>query len=221
MKQQEEKKGGVLVDLNNNFSYQVILGTALGDGHIRKRSEGSKASIRIGHSIDKSEYLMWILKHLREIAEVTNVGIVKGGKYEKSPNDYVYISSRASDSITEIWELLYKDKKKKISKKLLDNFDDVSFAVFLMDDGSFDKHIDSMCYYLHTNAHTLEENEMFVNFLKDKYGLNPRVRNVKKGEGYCIWFPKKDSMKICEIVKPVISEIQCMRYKLADEYVQK
>lgn len=196
------------------YARKVFVGAMLGDGSIQKTNAGGNARFRVGHSIDKSEYLMWKLKHLRELVPVTDIGIIKGGKYTKSPNDYVYFNSRRTPYVTEMFELLYKDGKKVITTELLGEFDDTSLAVLFMDDGSYDANIDNLNYWLHLNSHTEGEILLFCDYLRMKYDLDPKIQHVNRGEGYGIRFQRKDSERIDEIIRPTVTQISCMRYKL-------
>lgn len=196
------------------FSKSVLIGTALGDGAMNKTNENGNARIRVGHSIDKSEYLMWKYKHLKEIIPITNVGVIHGGKYQKSPNDFVYFTSHRVEELTELYLRLYIDGKKTITEGILSDFDDVALAVFLMDDGSYDAHKDSQAYMLHTNSHSLDENILLTEYLQTKYSLSPKLQAVKKGAGWAIRFPKRDSETIESIISPVVSQVSCMKYKL-------
>lgn len=196
------------------YARKVFVGAMLGDAGISRTNVGGNARFRIGHSIDKSEYLMWKLKHLRELVQVTDIGIIKGGKYTKSPNDYVYFNSRRTPYVTEMYELLYKDGKKVITEELLSEIDEVSLAVLFMDDGSYDHNIDNLNYWLHLNAHTEEEIHLFCEFLELRFGLSPKIQTVNKGAGFAVRFLRKDSERIDEIISPTVLQIQCMHYKL-------
>lgn len=196
------------------LSRSILIGTALGDGAMNKTNKNGNARIRVGHSIDKSDYLIWKFKYLKEIMPITSINVIPGGKYRKSPNDFVYFTSHRTEYLTDLYFLLYKNGVKTITKEYLREFNDVSFAVFLMDDGSYDVNKGSQSYMLHTNSHSLEENELFASYLQQKFNLSPKLQHVNKGKGWAIRFPKRDTTKIEKIVSPTISQISCMRYKL-------
>lgn len=196
------------------FSKSVFVGAMLGDGGIRRDTPTSNARFRVGHSIDKSEYLMWKLKHLRKLVTITDIGVIEGGMYEKSPNDYIYFNSRRAPIVTEMYELLYLGGKKTITRDLLRRFDSVALSILMMDDGSYDRNRDNLNYWLHLNAHSEGELQLFTVMLERKFGLRPKLQAVNKGEGFALRFLREDSEKIDFIIRPVVSEIACMRYKL-------
>lgn len=200
------------------FAKSVLLGTAIADATLSRTSENGNARIRIGHSIDKSEYLMWKYKHISKIVKMTNFGVIQGGVYKKSPNDYVHINSRRDPIVTFYYELVYKHGRKTISNELLNLIDDVALSVWFMDDGSYDKHRDNQSYWLHTNSFPRSENELLATWLERKYGLSPRLQHIKRNDRWAIRFPKKDSLVIEGIIAPVVSEVSCMHYKLASEH---
>jgi hypothetical protein len=196
------------------FARSVLYGTAVADATLQKSNPNGEARLRIGHSIDKSEYLIWKYKHIKQIVLMSNLGVVPGGKYRKSPRDYVYINSYRAPEVTEVYKLVYRDGKKVITEDFLSIIDDVVLAVWFMDDGSYDKHVDALSYWLHTNAFTYEENVKLAEFLRDKYNLTPKVQKIKSGK-CCLRFLRGDTWTIEEIIKPVVSQVSCMHYKLA------
>src|SRR5690606_16360450 len=113
-----------------------------------------------------------------------------------------------------MFELLYKEGKKVITTELLSEFDDTSLAVLFMDDGSYDANIDNLNYWLHLNCHPEDEILLFCDFLQMAYGLDPKIQRVNKGAGFALRFQRKDSEKIDEIIRPTVSQIDCMKYKL-------
>jgi len=203
----------VLLD-QREFSESVFLGAMLGDAGMSKTNVNGNARFRIGHSINKSEYLMWKLKHLRELVEITQVGIIKGGVYEKSPNDYVYFTSRRDPYITEFYERLYIDGRKTFTEDLINRIDEIALSVLFMDDGSYDSHIDNLDYWLHFNSHEKYELEIMIKHLEKRFQIYPKIQKVNKGAGFALRFLRRDSERIDEIIRPVVSQIECMRYKL-------
>lgn len=200
--------------VQRDISKSVFLGAMIGDAGISRSSPKGNARFRIGHSIDKSGYLMWKLKHLREIVQITDIGIIKGGVYEKSPNDYVYFNSRRDPVVTRMYDRLYIDGEKVLSEELVREVDDVALSVLFMDDGSYDGNIDNLNYWLHLNAHTRKELEIFADHLLKRFGIAPKFQSVNKGKGYALRFLRADSERIDEIIRPIVAEIECMRYKL-------
>lgn len=49
--------------------------------------------------------------------------------------------------------------------------------------------------------------------LQRNFGIIAKLHKVKNEE-YVIYIPSEESKKFCEIIKPIVSEIPSMRYKL-------
>lgn len=201
------------------YAKKVLLGTAIADATIRRRSINQQANIRVGHSINKAEYLFWKYKHIKKLVEVRNFNLIDGGVYKKSPNDYVYFQSISSPTLSDIHSLIYRDKRKKISEEFLHQVDEITLAVWFMDDGYYDKHPDSLSYSLSTNAFSLEENEMISEYLKTKFGLTPRLQYIKRSNAWALYFRRYDTWNIEKLIQPVVSQVECMKYKLASSHL--
>lgn len=112
-----------------NFSdiqRQFILGSALGDGSIRRVSEYA-SSFRYGHGKDQTDYLSW--KHRIMGASASDIYIGK-----KSVNFDVLASTYA----TELHEALYDSEGARfVTEDYLNDFTELSLAVWYLDDGTF------------------------------------------------------------------------------------
>lgn len=193
----------------------VMVGTALGDATIQKTHKNGNARMRVGHSEDKKGYLDWKYNQISQIVRFS-YGTIPGGKYKKSPNNYVFIQSRRTEEVTKLYEIIYKEKKKRITEEILSAVNSCALSVWFMDDGSFDKHPDSWGYWLHTNAYTRDENEMISSFLRERFGLNARLQYLKRQDQWALRFGRYETPKIADIIRPVVSKITCMRYKLPE-----
>jgi len=196
----------------------VLLGTAIADATLRRRSLNQNASIRVGHSIDKAEYVFWKYKHLRKLVEIRNFNMIEGGRYRRSPNDYVFFQSVSSPVLTEVRELVYQNGRKTISDEFLSRVNETVLAVWFMDDGSYGSHPNSMNYTLSTDAFTFAENERLAQFLTSKFDLSPRLQHIKRSDRWVIRFLKHDSPKIENLIGNCVNQVSCMKYKLASSH---
>ena len=196
----------------------ALIGLILGDGTMNRPN-----SLYIRHGgrqldyvNEKVEYLKIYLKPvvLRECIDK------KGFKYR-----YAYYNNR---KLQYLYKLIYKNGKKTITQKLLNRFTEVSLAFFYMDDGclslrkcknksgEWSGNYKSREIHLCVHSFSFEEAEMFRKMLKDKFGLIFRM-TTDKGHPR-LWCNTKNTKKMIEIVKPIVSQFKTMSYKLDLKY---
>ena len=176
----------------------LILGSVLGDGHIRIMPGRKHAFLEINHSIKAKAYVDWKYLVLKDICN--------SGPKERETNEnrvaYRFFTKQ-HEEITEIYNLFYKNKRKTIPHEL--ELDPVILSVWFMDDGSRSK--DNI--YFNTQQFSVIEQKRLLYLLK-KIGLKARMNRDKKY--YRIRLLKESIPKFIEIVSPYI--IPSMIYKI-------
>jgi len=186
----------------------ILIGSALGDGHISPAGYLSEK-----HSPKQYEYLKWKASFLKSIT--TN----------KSWNYFEYIDDRSGSLIKthtfrttthsflcEIRSLFYKDdnesgkSEKIIPKNFADLISNMALAVWFMDDGKTDwqyrhgKKISSGANpqsTLCTECFSYQDNLRLSKILKDKYNLDSIVNPHRR-----LAFTTKSSMLLHKIIRP-------------------
>jgi len=176
----------------------LIIGSVLGDGHIRIMPGRKDAFLEIKHFLKAKDYADWKYSVLKNICNS------EPKERETNEGRMVYCFFTKQDKeITEIYNLFYQDGKKIIPKEL--EIDPIVLAVWLMDDGS--KSNDNI--YLNTQQFSMLDQKRLLHQLR-QIGLKARLNRDKKY--YRIRFLKESIPKLIEIVGPHI--IPSMRYKI-------
>lgn len=118
--------------------------------------------------------------------------------------------------------LFYPNGKKVVTREILDKLESLGLAVWYMDDGSFNRKRCSIATYQFT-----EQIEMIVDWFKDKYDLNIKIQSERKNKNSflskkldriliykSLRMDTKNSQKFIDLIKPYITPIECMRYKI-------
>ncbi len=113
---------------------EVILGTLLGDGSLKKQKNYANVRIQFRHSEKDSEYFFWKAKQLQEIAGNKSVNLQKPDGYSK--NNKLRFLSRALPALTQLHELTHKKNTLRIRRMWLNNMTPLSLAIWWCDDGS-------------------------------------------------------------------------------------
>ena len=203
----------------NKNKKSILIGLTLGDGYIRKKNDkrwnSTSYYIVFTHGIKQREYL----EHKASL-----VNSLLGGKQNsvkiKNNNGYMgCIYSKASKDLKYVYNLLYKNGEKRITKNVLKHLNAEGIAYWYMDDGSIypqkrNGKIHAYSLVLSTYCDTEEEVREIIEYFIEKWGVR---FNIKRNKGkYSITCNTKEIRKFIPIVKPYVNKIECMKYKICD-----
>lgn len=198
-----------------NFDEQVLLGSMLGDGHIRIHPNGKNPDFREEHSLKQRDYLLWKNSFLH-----FKIGYNKRFDKRFEGGNYISISlsSCSSPSLLEYYHLFYPNKTKVISKQILKILNLRGLAVWWCDDGSLCCYPTKkgFCYQgvLSTQKFTLKEHLLIQNWFK-KLGLKTKIKENNKHQNF-LTFANMDIKKLSDLIRPFIPK--SMSYKLTNTY---
>lgn len=113
---------------------EIILGTILGDGSLKKQKGYANPYLQFRHSEKQSEYFQWKASQLQEIAREKSIARQKPDGY--SQNEKLRFASKSLPILTELHELTHRSNHLRIRRKWLNQFTPLSLAVWWCDDGS-------------------------------------------------------------------------------------
>lgn len=203
----------------NKKNKSILIGLALGDGcvskNIYKRYNSVSYYIGFTHGIKQYEYLKFKANLLNKIlggkqnqVRVINNSGYAGCKYQKAHKDLKFI-----------YELLYYNGKKRITRKALDYLDAEAIAYWYMDDGSLyaqkrNGKIHAYSLVISTYCDTEEEVNEIIKYFMDVWNIK---FNIKRNKGkFSITCNTREIRKFLPIIKPYVSKIPCMSYKIKD-----
>lgn len=192
----------------------IIIGSLLGDGSLSLYGRSKNAYYR-EHGCDKQiPYRIWKYKNLKNLDFTINTNY----KYTK-------LSSHSNNFFTDLYNKFYINKIKTITEdniKLLTH--PIGLATFYMDDGSLvidsvkRKNNDIYIFpriSLYTLSFSEKENIIIKNHLENTFDVKTKLKYRKDGKKTIIEINKKeDVIKFINIVKPYVSKIPCMMYKI-------
>lgn len=185
----------------------IILGSLLGDASLRKTNTNPFFSCE--HGIKQLEYCKWKAKELESL----------GAKFSTSKRKTIdkrtgiYYESAicrlpANPEFLDIYNNLYIDGRRTITKEYLQHFDELSLAVMFMDDGSFTGHSINIA----TNCFTEDELLILIDFFKERFDLTFHIN-----ANHSIYLLKKDFEHFKALVLPFMR--QELLYKLSLNHV--
>lgn len=176
----------------DEWEYQVILGSILGDAHLKKtyKSNRNKALSFFDeiHCLQQEKYLLW--KKDYAFSKFNT-------KIEYYPNkNRIRLRTEVSPIFKKLRDELYPNNKKNITKDILNRLQPLGIAVWYMDDGTLNLHAGGC---LATDGFTKEENEMIMNYFNEK-GFYCRVFKAKSGT-YRIMFNQQGFRNFIDFIK--------------------
>jgi hypothetical protein len=184
-----------------NLTWQqrsVIVGSVLGDGHLRKIEGRKFAFLEIQHSVKAKEYCEWKYEILKDICKSSP----KIRKVDEK-REVIRFQTREHPEIEEIYQNFYKAGKKVIPKNF--TLDPLALAVWFMDDGSKSKG----SIYLNCQQFDWKSQRRLLHALR-LMGIRARMNKDKKY--YRIRILKESTEKFIETIKPYLHP--SMSYKL-------
>jgi len=192
----------------------IIIGSLLGDGSLSLYGRSKNAYYR-EHGCDKQiPYRIWKYKNLKNLDFTINTNY----KHAK-------LSSHSNNFFTDLYNKFYINKIKTITEdniKLLTH--PIGLATFYMADGSLvidsvkRKNNDIYIFpriSLYTLSFSEKENIIIKNHLENTFDVKTKLKYRKDGKKTIIEINKKeDVIKFINIVKPSVSKIPCMMYKI-------
>lgn len=203
---------------------KTLIDFALGDGYISLRSGRKNAHMRIVHAAKQQEYAKHKEQILRDLGFTMNCQLLESKNGKNAGRSYYYVSLYQHPHITTAYHLLYKEKRKGLDKTLLNELDGRTLAYWFMDDGSAKivKYLQkgSIRRYYTTpkigafkfsnQSFTLEENKLFVDWLKGAFDIDARITAFNGIEVFISTIPAKE--KFINVISPYI--IPSMHYKI-------
>lgn len=185
----------------------IIVGSLLGDASLRKTNINPIFTCE--HGIKQLEYCKWKAKELESLGSKFSIS-KRRAVDERTGICYESAICRlpANPEFLYLYNNLYTNGRKTITKEFLQYFDELSLAVMFMDDGyKLGKSIG-----IATNCFSIEELSIFNDFVSKKFGI---VFNITKSN--TLYLPTIQYPIFEELVLPYMQKD--MLYKLSLNHV--
>lgn len=198
----------------NRIERNIIVGSLLGDGNLALYGRSVNAYYR-EHGCDKQiSYRQWKADKLSNLDFKYDLNCTNPTL--RSPSNPIY---------TDLYNRFYRNKIKIVTEeniKLLDH--PIGLACLYADDGTLiveaSKRSENKLYlfpriYIYSLSFTKEENQILITHIKNCFDVEFKLKHRKDGKNYILELNKRNElMKFINIVKPYISEVPCMKYKI-------
>lgn len=198
----------------NNAQKQVIYGSMLGDGFLRKLRPGLRNSFfTCRHTVAHKQYVEWLAYLLRPLANIYEYNYPETRPGWPQRSAIVVLQTASSSFFTDLRQLFYPQGKKIAPMSVLRFLDSLGLAVWYMDDGCYDKRWKRI--FLHTEGFPQFDQEIIVRCLQDRFGTSAcNTVKCSSGTGVMVSFTRSGTDAFLDLVRPHVFEVPCMRYKL-------
>ncbi|MCL5432367.1 MAG: hypothetical protein M1484_04765 [Patescibacteria group bacterium] len=184
---------------------EILIGTLLGDGHLEKN--GQYTRLRVDHYDKHKAYVFWLAQEFLPFS-LKPRRILERDKRNGKIYSRWHFSTRSLPIFDEFRELFYSEKKKIISRSLINMVSPLALAIWYMDDGF--KRKDSRGFYLCTSSFTIEEQDLLQEILRKRFDLGTKIHfQHQLGR---IFIPSASAVRFNTLVKPYVLPV--FNYKL-------
>lgn len=193
--------------ITENFK-QVLLGSILGDGHIKASwKEEHACRLSISHSPKQEEYLRFKRTLIEEvIASSVTFNTLRSPRYKEGFVEEYRLTTLGNVYFTELRKVIYKNGSGKCIPPDVFELNALGLAIWYMDDGFKTGN----SYRFSTDSFSIDE----INVLQEVLRINFQISsNIHKGNR--IYIPAKTRDRFTSIVKGALPE-NMLSYKLHD-----
>lgn len=186
----------------------IIVGLLLGDGSMQRLSRKS-ARLVVKHGVRQREYIYFLYDELRRwVKTPPKMTTELDRRFGTKTNRYRFRTINSS-YLLSYYLLFYDDQgKKRLPDNISQILDDLSLAIWFMDDGSYKN--DSKGLLINSNHFSVEEQKEIQRVLKNRFKINTTLHTI--GRWKRIYIPAAESSKFAKIILPYV--VPSMRYKL-------
>jgi DNA polymerase-3 subunit gamma/tau len=205
----------------------VVVGAAIGDGHISLTGSQMRARLSITQGADQKIYLKYKAQLLGDLVQSPLAFQNYPGTFSRKGT--FRLATRSFPQIAEIHRELYDGNgQKRVSREYLERLTPLGLALWYLDDGSLvtqdhkytRKKDGGISHYpatrstLSVHGLALEEARTIVDWLEEIWGVNGGVTETTKGP--VIWFTLEGTRKLHEIIAEYVPPE--MDYKLLPQF---
>jgi len=192
-------------------SRNLILGTLLGDAHLRK-PEGKVKTSLYTHINTKKEYSLWIQKQLDKLKIQTNF-YAKENKDVKNTKPSYRVRTKKYSYFYQLRQEWYPEGIKIVPKSLELNPEILLY--WYLDDGCGEEQKDYLRLKLYTDSFDEKSDDYLIKKLFDTFGILAKRQYKKSSNSYYLRLNKEGSIKYLSLIfsKYENMNISCFDYK--------
>jgi len=187
----------------------ILIGLFLGDLCAQKRSLNGNTNLHFEQGLIHEDYILHLYNLFKDYC---NSGLKYSNRKIDSRTNNVYTRIQfvtyCLPCFNELHDLFYINGKKQIPLNIYDLLTPYGLAYWISDDGNFNKK--GKTVVLSTDSYTLEEVNLLLQVLTDKFGLI--CYKSKHGKGHIIYISSRSLLHLQSLIGPFMPE--AMKHKI-------
>jgi len=181
---------------------EIILGSLLGDGSLKKSAHYQNARFSFRHSTIQKEYFFWKVKELKEISGQKCYWLQKPDGWGN--NNMLRYQSLALPSLTAMCGLVSKGQRYRVRRRWLNQLTPLSLAVWWMDDGSIIGNGRKGVFC--SESFSYKEHLILSQYFRKVWHIETTIAEKQKGLGkYRLWIHSTDNLqKFLRMILPYV-----------------
>jgi hypothetical protein len=182
----------------------LLIGTVLGDGCLQCiRNNDSLAYLKVGNKIKE------FVEYKKQLFSAITLSSTIIQRWEYKGKDSYHFNTIAHPDIFKLYQQMYRDRKKVITKDVFQDLTVAGLALWYLDDGYCN--IQKRDYFLSTCNFSLEEHHMMREYLRKKFNIFTSI--IHNGKYLKLYIAHKSRNQLEYLLRNFIPE--CMLYKYA------
>ena len=190
----------------------ILIGLLLGDGHLETQNNGRTYRLKIEHSMEQADYVLWIYEEFKDF-----VNKKPYTKVRKNGQRSFGFNTLSMASLRFYGKSFYPKGKKIIPEMMLKKLKPISLAVWFMDDGSR-KSLKHKTYIIHTLGFRKTEVSLLKKYLKIKFNIDTEL-HLQKGKFYRLYVNSISAKQFTNLIYPFVSKIKSMKHKIVLDWI--
>lgn len=205
----------------------AVIGMMLGNLSILSaQPKSKKAQFQMFHFLGHEGYVDFKAQIL-EMHPVVRVIKEKRAVYFPSLNqtrEQWHLYSNENRYAGFIRSIFYRNNKKHITRKLLNQLSDFGLYLWYLDRGylnvRFDKTTGKIKEYrvlLYTTEYPIDEVKEMRKWFEDRYGIDPNIHRTR--DGYALFFNSQKTRLLMDVLNPFYEMVPCLQMKFLRHHI--
>lgn len=187
----------------------LVVGMLLGDGHLETQNRGRTYRLKVEHSINQKEYVLWLYEQFKNLVRTPpkkEKKLLHGKRYVG-----YFFSTYSLGTFRFYAKQFYAGQKKIIPKLIKKLIDPLALAIWFMDDGSY-KSDHHKTYIIHASGYSKKDLELISKVLRKKFGIEVQIH--KQYNRHRLYIASNSAARFRQLIEPYV--IPFLKYKLGN-----
>jgi len=187
----------------------ILVGLLLGDGHLETQNNGKTYRLKVEHSLEQKDYVLWLYQEFKEWTHKQPYS-----KQRKNGQQSTGFTTYSHGSFRFYGQQFYVKGKKVVPKIIGKLLNPLGIAIWFMDDGSR-KSRQHKTFIIHTLGYSKKELELLQNVLLQKFKIKTSLHKQKR-KYLRLYILSESAERFQRMIELYVKIIPSMKHKLSN-----